>query len=204
MMRIYSMPGALAAALLLSLATPVAAPPEPGPPPAGEPGEEASAEPVDQELAEAIQDVMVIQAKRRLGLSEEQARDVGALMRRMGEARRDHQARRRDGLRTLAAMAEDSSMEEAEIKRRIDAVLRADEEFMSTERRLMGDIRAKLDTRQQARWIVFNDRFRDEMRRRVEDARGGRRGAPGMRRPLERPGAGPPAPPPPEGGERAR
>ena len=191
MMRI-SRPTVLAVALLLSMAAPIAAPPDPEPPRAAEPADGPPAESLDQELAEAIQDVMLVQAKRRLGLSEEQAREVGALMRSMGEARREHQNRRREGLRTLAAMAEDSSLDESELRRRIDAVLRADEEFMATERRLMGDIRARLDTRQQARWIVFNDRFRDEMRRRVEDARAGRRGGPGPRRP------------PPDGGARVR
>ena len=202
MKRMLQFP-ALAMLLLLCAAFPAAASPDPAPARAEEPSPGPPGDDVDAELAEAIQDVMVVQAKRRIGLSDEQARDVGSIMRRMGEVRREHQSRRREGLRTLAAMAEDSTLADDEIERRIESLLRADDEFMTAERRLMGDIRARLDTRQQARWMVFNDRFRDELRRRVEDARQGRRGGPGMRRPG-RPAGAPPSEPPPDGGERAR
>lgn len=139
---------------------------------------------VDRELAEAVERVMVVQFKRRLALSDSQAEAVTPLMTQLVEERRDHARRRRDALRSLIALAEDSTADEDVLRDKMAAIDREDQEFLRVEKRLLEDVKSHLDVRQQARLMLFQERFREEMRQRVDEARGrGRAGGPGPPRP---------------------
>jgi Spy/CpxP family protein refolding chaperone len=183
------LPVALMAATLAAAmvpATPARAqepPPQEEPPP-GQP-------PFDQELAETIQEVMLRRLETHLELSDEQRTTVLPLVRELSELRRSHNQSRRDGLRTIGVMAQDSSVDQESLSRRLDVFYKEQEAFRGKEMELAGKIRSHLDPRQQARLLQFEERFRNEMRRRFEDAR--RRGGARSRGERPRPG-NPPRP----------
>jgi Spy/CpxP family protein refolding chaperone len=181
------LPAVLMAAALVSVAAPTAIvrAQEPPPPVEPRPGEP----PFNEELAETIQDLMLRRLETQLELSDEQKETVIPLVRDLTELRRTHNQRRREGLRTIGVMAQDSGVDEESLSRRLDSFYREQAEFRGQEMELAEKIRSHLDPRQQARLLQFEERFRNEMRRRFEDAR--RRGGSRSRGERPRPGAPP-------------
>jgi hypothetical protein len=163
---------------VFALAAPVARAQEPPPPGPS----------IDDELAQTIEQIMVRRLETHLELSEDQKETVVPMIHELTDLRRTHSQRRREGLRTIAVMARDSGVDEKLLKSRLESFYREQDEYRRQEARLADQIRAGLDVRQQARLLMFEERFRNEMRRRFEDARrlgGPRRGQP--RRPGEPP-----------------
>ena len=157
------------------------------PPPQEEP--RPGQPPLDEDLAATIQEVMLRRLETQLELSDEQKTTVLPLVQELGELRRTHNQSRREALRTVSVMAQDSSVDQESLSRRLDVFYQEQEAFRDQEMELAKKIRSHLDPRQQARLLQFEERFRNEMRRRFEDAR--RRGGPRSR--GERPG-NPPRP----------
>ena len=181
------LPVALMAAAMAAVAMPAAIVRAQEPPPQEEP--RPGQPPFDEELAETIQDLMLRRLETQLELSDEQKETVLPLVRELTELRRTHNQSRREGLRTVGVMAQDAAVDEESLSRRLDAFYQEQEAFRDQEMGLAKKIRSHLDPRQQARLLQFEERFRNEMRRRFEDAR--RRGGPRSRGERPRPDSPP-------------
>lgn len=203
---------ALAALALAALAGPpggiLAAPQGPGPGgPRGLPAEEA------EDLVETLEIYMIAKMKRALDLSPEQQERVIPLIEDLSASRRAFNHERRLVLMRLRPLVEDPQASDAEIRESLARMDRAESEFKEKERRSLEAIRSALTPRQEAKFILFRERFRREIQERLQRLRremhgiGGREiqerhqrlrqemrgiGGPGperSRRPEDRPGA---------------
>ena len=131
---------------------------------------------VDRELAHTMERLMVLRLSKHLQLTEEQERGVVPLIKEITQLRRQHTRKRREAIRTLGAMSRDPGTDDGMIRQRLESFNRDDETFRRQERETLDEIRSNLDPRQQARFLAFEEHFREEIRRRIEDARhrGGR------------------------------
>jgi Spy/CpxP family protein refolding chaperone len=120
-----------------------------------------------EDLQETIEIYMVARMKRSLDLSGEQERIVIPLVEQINSTRRDTNRRRRLLMMKLRPLIEDESSSDRDITRLIDELVEMEREFRDEEVRSRGQIRAALNPRQQARFIVFQERFRQEMENRV-------------------------------------
>ena len=138
---------------------------------------------------------MVERLTRFLELDAEQQETVVPLVQKLAQARRLHTRQRHEAIRTLGAMSQDSGVDEEMLRQRLVAFRQEEVGFRDLEQRTNEEIRSHLDVRQQARLLAFEERFREEMRRRMEAARGRGDGPPGGRRPGQdsrRPPGSPP------------
>ena len=85
---------------------------------------------------------------------------------------------------TLRPLVEDPASREEEIRRALERLDRAETELRAEEARAQKEIRAALTPRQQAQFVLFQERFRAEIRERVRRFRDG--GEPGAPRPRGR------------------
>ena len=176
--------------VLLAAASPAALgkTPEPGLRAAqdgGMPREDRRREPdLDRELAETMERFMVQRLSTFLELDEAQEGEVVPRIQELARLRRQHGQQRREAIRTRMAMSQDQGTDESLIRERLDAFHDENDAFRRRQDDVLDEIRQRLNPRQQARLLAFEERFRDEMRRRIEDAR--RDGRPGM--PRRRPG----------------
>ena len=184
------MTAALLAAALAPVAmstTIIARAQEPPPPQAVPPPQEPRpGPPINRELAEAMQELMLQRLEVQLELSDDQKKTVLPLVRDLSDLRREHNQSRREALRTVNVMAQDAAVDEASLSRRLEIFYKEQEDFREQETKLVREIRSHLNPRQQARLLQFEERFRNEMRRRIDDAR--RRGGPRGRGERLRPG----------------
>lgn len=134
---------------------------------------------LDRELAQTVERFMVQRFVVFLELDQTQRETVLPLFREQTQARRTHARQRREAIRTLSAMGLDSGVDEEMLRRRLEDFYKKEEAFRKRELRASEEIRSHLNLRQQARLLAFEERFREEMRRRMQEARGKR---PGPRR----------------------
>ncbi len=140
--------------------------------------------PIDDELAETIQELMIVRLRTHLDLSAAQEEKVVPLAQELAELRRRRGRERGEGMRSIMALAQDSGVDERLLRERLETFYAQESDFRRQEERLAGELRSHLDPHQQARLLVFEERFRGEMRRRMDEMRQ-RRGGP------DRPGFGP-------------
>ena len=131
-------------------------------------------QPIDRELAQTVERFMVQRLTRFLELGPEQRETVLPLFQELTQARRLHTRQRRDAIRTLGAMSQDSGVDEEMLRNRLKSFYREEAEFRDLERRTNDEVRSHLDVHQEARLLAFEERFREDMRRRMESAREGR------------------------------
>lgn len=171
----------------MAAAPPARAQAPPGPPGPGGPGGEDARE----ELQETIEIYMIAKMKRFLDLDDSQERKVIPLVEELNASRREMNRRRRIALMKLRPLVEEqreaTGRGEAEIVALLEQVEGLDSEFRRTEERMRSEIRSALTPIQQARFLFFQERFRQEMQdrlRRLDDGARPRRGGPP---PRERP-----------------
>ena len=126
---------------------------------------------LDRELAQTVERFMVQRLTRFLELDAAQRETVLPLVEKLTQARRLHTRQRREAIRTLGAMSQDSGVDEEMLRLRLNSFYREEEEFRDLERRTNEEVRSQLDVHQEARLLAFEERFRKEMRRRMEAAR---------------------------------
>jgi Spy/CpxP family protein refolding chaperone len=114
------------------------------------------------------------------------------LVEELNSARRETNRGRRAVMLRLRPLVEDpaAGAGEAEITRHLEELERLDRDVRETERKVRDQLRTVLTPLQQARFIVFQERFRQEIQDRLRrmDQEGP---PPGGRRPLGGPGAPP-------------
>lgn len=126
---------------------------------------------LDHQVADAMQQLMVARLAQHLELSQAQQARVIPMIRELTLLRREHAARRRQAIRALATLSRDAGTEDEVIRARLTALAVVELDFRREEDSSLAAIHKHLDVRQQARLLAFEEGFRDEMRRRVEDAR---------------------------------
>ena len=159
--------------------------PSPGGQTAGGPVNAPAVDDPDADLEETIQIYMIARMKRFLSLSREQEERVVPFMQDLGDSRRRFTRDRRLTMMMLRPLAEDPASSEEEIGRLLLRLDESEREFRARETKSLQQIRAVLAPRQQARFMIFQERFRSEMQQRVRDIRGG--GPGGRGGPEDRP-----------------
>jgi hypothetical protein len=195
--------GILAVLVLLGVAGTgeAAAQRTPPPEPKGE-ADALDAPPTPEEIREAMEQLMIVRMKKAVQLTPEQEGRVVPKMQQLLEARRQHAARRREGMGRLHRLVRDEGASDAAIGRALREVATLQQESRRREDDLRAAINSDLGPRQQARLMVFEARFRRLMQRRLQEAAGRRPGGPPEWGGMGRRGPGGPFPPgAPSGGQ---
>ena len=135
---------------------------------------------------------MIAKMKRALDLTSEQQQTVIPLIEDLSASRRAFNRERRLVMMRLRPLAEDGQATDAEIRETLERLRRAETEFREKEARSLEAVRAALTPRQEAKFVLFLERFRREIQERLERFRRRMDGAGGPgppRRPRNRPGA---------------
>jgi hypothetical protein len=159
------------AALALTILMPALAPAVPAAPQQGRGQQGRPGGAVDQELAETLQQLMMVRLKRALELTPEQEETVVPLMQDLTRHRREDQQLRREGLRSLAALSQDSMASEEILRDRLDSFYADQAASLKAQMEILTALRAELTPRQEARMLAFEERFRSDIRDRMQDAR---------------------------------
>lgn len=142
---------------------------------------------VDRELAETLERVLILRLKKTLELTTQQEETVVPLMRDLTRQRRERAQERTEARRTLTALARDTAADDDLLRDRLDRHYADQATALKNEAALLEQIRAELTPRQEVRLLLFEERFRAEIRERLQDVRRQRmRGRPRTDRP--RPG----------------
>jgi len=178
MMRPISLGRAAAVAfLLLSMSTFPGARAQdrrPGPGPGGPMGAGPRDEGPDaDDLDETVQIYMLARMKKSLSLTRDQEEKIVPLIQDLSDVRRRHFRERRLDMMRLRPLVEDSSSSEEEIGRILAHMDEGEKAFRSAEARSLDQVKTVLHPRQQAQFIFFQERFRNEMQERFRRFRGG-------------------------------
>ena len=120
-----------------------------------------------EDLQETVEIYMVTKLKRALALTPEQERTVIPLIEQMNTARRDTNRQRRLLLMKLRPLVEDESSSDKEIAALMGNLEQLDGAARASEMKSREGIREALSPRQQARFVMFQERFRREMAERI-------------------------------------
>lgn len=186
--------GALAASVLL-LPTLVEAQSSDSDPAASPPAMNAD-DSAREELGETIEIYMLARMKRTLMLTDAQERKVVPLVEELNAVRRETNRGRRLTMMKLHPLVEDETANDPEIVTLLNHLEEIDARLRQKELSTRAELRTTLTPRQQARFIIFQERFRHEMEERLRRIQRGAN-APG-------PGGGPMRNPPQPGRPRPR
>ena len=162
-------PAVAAVAALAALAlipSPLQASPRP---PAGaeRPGGDVDGE----DLRETIEIYMLAKMKRELELTPEQEQAVVPLVQELSSARHRERSQRRLTLRKLGPLVEDPAASDAQIEAELASLREGEIAFRKAEQKALDGIREALTTKQEARFVLFMDRFMQDMQRRLQRMR---------------------------------
>jgi Spy/CpxP family protein refolding chaperone len=143
-----------------------------------------------EELAETIEIYMRARMKRFLSLTDDQERKLVPLVEDLFSSRREANRKRRLISMKLRLLLEDEGAEDQEISGLIDRLEEVDAQLHQKEMKVRSETRSCLAPKQQARFIMFQEKFRQEIQERLRRLQQGE-GPP--------PGGGPRRNPPPTG-----
>ncbi len=123
--------------------------------------------PMDEDLQETIEIYMIAKMTRFLELTDEQERTVIPAVEELNASRREMNRRRRLAMMRLHPLVEDGSSAEEEITAVLGELEKLEEEQRAAETRARAVIKESLTPRQLARFLMFQERFRTEMRNRM-------------------------------------
>lgn len=177
-------------ATLLGVAPAVRA--EGGPPsgqaPGGRPGRSGGPADAraDEEMREAIEQVMLTRLKKVLEMTPEQEQRVMPRVEKLQQARRGFHDDRRVAVSHLRALMIDETARPEDLDKALKEVRTLESSFRHREEAMRAEIDRELEPRQRAKLYFFEDKFRRQMQRRLHDSL------------LARPGGGPDRGPGPE------
>jgi Spy/CpxP family protein refolding chaperone len=111
-----------------------------------------------------------------LRLTDEQAVKVLPKVRALDESRRAYRRQRQGLMRGIDELLRSGSAGDRELRDSMYALDQADEQFRSQTRRIRRELNAMLTVEQQARLLVFEDHFEDEVRDLLSEFRQRNRG----------------------------
>ncbi|OGC93476.1 MAG: hypothetical protein A2W25_05680 [candidate division Zixibacteria bacterium RBG_16_53_22] len=156
--------------VLLALAASVAAQP---PPPLPEEGG-----PMRKQIREKIQTMKIWRLTEEVGLSPEQSEKFFPIYNRHQKALEELDARRNELVSTLERMSNNAEVSDKEISETTRQLEEIPGKIIEERRKFMKEIGAVLPLRQQAKLMVFEERFRQRLQEFIRDIR---RGNPGRR-----------------------
>ncbi|MBI3392990.1 MAG: hypothetical protein HY039_07360 [Nitrospirae bacterium] len=192
----------LAIAAGLALFLPAAAYSAPPDAPAAPPGQQEMRPGGGPGNGEALRNLRMWKLMQALKLTDAQTPKVLPKIQKMEEARRQFQKDRMEHLKALREAARQAAPDEETIRRSIDAMRKTQDKFHSEEARLFDDVARDLTPRQLADLLLFEERFRREVRQAVRgmDQRPAEGRGPAGKRfggpPADRPSPGSPGAPP--------
>lgn len=124
-----------------------------------------------EDLRETIEIYMLARMKTELQLTPEQEREVVPLFQQLSDARHRHRMERHLTLRKLQPMVEEPDTSEEAFTTEIKSLTESEEAFRQAERAALEQIRAVLTPRQQAQFVLFLERFMQDMQRRLREMR---------------------------------
>jgi len=146
-----------------------------------------------EEIQETVEIYMISKMKRFLRLTETQERKVIPLVEDLNSSRREFNRRRRLILMRIRPLLEDETASDEELLKQVEELHAMDTRQHQKEMQARDEIRSALTPRQQAQFIVFQERFRQEIQdrvRRLQQAErppgARRRPPPGLNRPHPR------------------
>jgi len=150
--------------------------------------------PRDPELREQLFRYFESRLRTDLGLSDEQVAEILPVVRRMERERSALVREKREAMMDLRIAYREGADDER-LQQRLDRVEEIDGRMATRMRSLMDEMDRSLNVRQRVEFRAFLERFRRELRDRVEQFRGNRRAPPRGRRPPGGPQSGPPSSP---------
>jgi len=135
--------------------------------------------PMREEIQETIEIYMVARMKRFLGLTDPQERVVIPLVEDLNASRRELNHKHRLTLMKLRPLVEEDAGADAEISRLVGELDDLDRKFRDKELASREKIRAALTPRQQGLFVIFMERFRQEMEDRLRRLQQGDAPGPG-------------------------
>ena len=136
-----------------------------------------------EDLQETIEIYMMAKMKRYLELDEEQSRTVIPIVEGLNSARREFRRERRGMLRQLQPHIEDSTRDPDDVVDLLESLYALERNHREDETAAIDSIRASLSPVQQARFMLFQERFRREIEQRLRGMMRERRGGPPRQRP---------------------
>ena len=135
------------------------------------------------DIRETVEIYMLAKMKRALDLSREQEERLVPLVQELSEARREFANQRRITMGRLRPLTRDPEAEDEEFSKILGRLHETERAFRDLEAGSHKEIQSILTLRQQAQFIIFQERFQSEMQRRLRRMREMR--GPGTRQ-LER------------------
>lgn len=117
------------------------------------------------ELQRLFDAYFVANIQDALGLSDDQYSQIIPMLKHLQQVRREHQQRRRDGLRELRQLSVSAGSDDAQLREHLKVLADVDERFAQEQRKVVAGIDGLLNVRQQARFRVYEE----EMERRKLD-----------------------------------
>ena len=148
-----------------------------------------------QEIMKKVQAVRIWRLTEELKLDEKTSAKLAAVLSAMDQERRELMQKNRESMQELRALLGAAKLEEKRLQAALEGIEKNHDKMVDLRKREMREVRSLLTIEQQARYVVFHQQFRREMRGMMKRARGGGPGGPGiggMR-------GGPPGPAGPEG-----
>jgi Spy/CpxP family protein refolding chaperone len=124
-----------------------------------------------------IEALRIWRLTQELNLTEEQSSQFFPKLNRSRELRRTRREGRRAVLQDLTGAIKESPISTNRVKSLLDSLTTIDENFHAAEARLRSEIADILTIEQQARFILFTQRFDQETRKMIEQMRKGRNGS---------------------------
>lgn len=144
-------------------------PPQDGPPVPGHFGPPGG---MSAELQETMHLYLVFRLTEELELSDEQALRIMPLIKEREKTRWEFFQGQSELQRDLGAMIDNEEISEAEIENTLTVIRQSERKFHQREEQLSLEIAALLSTRQYAKFVIFQQRFHNDMRQRVKRLRG--------------------------------
>jgi hypothetical protein len=140
-------------------------------PPADKPGPPQPGG-MSAELQETLHLYLIHKLTEELELSDEQTLKLMPLIRERENNRWEYFQSHSERQRELALLLEDEESSEAAMENAISAIRQGEHELHQREAQLNLEIAAQLTTRQYAQFVLFQERFHNEIRQRVKRLRG--------------------------------
>ena len=136
-----------------------------------------------EEVRKKIETVRMWRLTEELKLDEKTSARLASFLSSLDEKRRVLMHERMETMRELRAALKAGNPDEKKLKADLDKMEKVRRDMMELEGKELGGIKGILSVEQQARYVVFQQEFRRELRGMIE---GAREGGPGMRGPRSR------------------
>ena len=124
-----------------------------------------------EEISRLIEIIRIWKLVDELGLNEKQLTEFLPRFKELHDMRGEHYRDRRDAIEELGGLLE-ADTSESQLKSKIDEFRSAEVNYYLKYKELQDALNANLTVEQRAKYIVFEDKYRDDIRRLIRTLRG--------------------------------